>query len=272
MTQPPEPTVDGDLPPDDLPPDGDLPDDLAPDDETVVAEQPQASEHGEPAGAGLLAAVREIVLVLVIALGLSLVIKTFFVQAFYIPSESMQTVLEPGDRVLVSKLSPGPFSLHRGDVVVFADPGNWLNPAPAPVQGPVRSAVRNTLTFVGLLPSDSGEHLIKRVIGLPGDTVACCDPAGKLTVNGKAVDEPYLFPDNRPSDVDFTVTVPTGRLWVMGDHRSLSEDSRFHRDEQDGTVPVSAVVGRAFVVVWPFGRAHWLGNPSATFADVPAGR
>ena len=268
MTQPPEPTVDGDLPPDggDLPPD-----DLPPDDETPGAAQ-QASEPSESAGAGLLAAVREIVLVLVIALGLSLVIKTFFVQAFYIPSESMQTVLEPGDRVLVSKLSPGPFSLHRGDVVVFADPGNWLNPAPAPAQGPVRSAVRNTLTFVGLLPSDSGEHLIKRVIGLPGDTVACCDPVGKLTVNGKAVDEPYLFPDNRPSDVDFTVTVPTGRLWVMGDHRSLSEDSRFHRDEQDGTVPVSAVVGRAFVVVWPFGRAHWLGNPSATFADVPAGR
>jgi signal peptidase I len=247
VIHPPDPTVDADQPPDD--------------------DQPAVSR---PSGTGLLTAVREIGLVLVIALGLSLLIKTFFVQAFYIPSESMQTTLEPGDRVLVSKLTPGPLALHRGDVVVFADPGHWLNPVPEPDSGPVRKAIRASLTFVGLLPSDSGEHLIKRVIGLPGDTVTCCDSAGKVVVNGRSINEPYLFPGNRPSDVDFAVKVPAGRLWVMGDHRALSEDSRFHQGENRGTVPVSAVVGRAFVVVWPLGRLHWVGQPSASFAGIPA--
>jgi signal peptidase I len=222
------------------------------------------------AAAGLLAAVREVALVLAIALGLSLLIKTFFVQAFFIPSESMQTVLEPGDRVLVNKLVPGPLSLHRGDVVVFADPGKWLGEQPPVQRGALRTAVNDTLTFVGLLPSDSGEHLIKRVIGLPGDTVTCCDSSGRLVVNGKPVDEPYVFPGNRPSDVDFTVTVPAGRIWVMGDHRSLSEDSRYHRDDHDGTVPVDNVVGKAFVVVWPVSRWHLVHGAGSSFAGVPA--
>lgn len=231
---------------------------------------PQPGRPAEGAAAGLLAAVREVALVLVIALGLSLLIKTLFVQAFFIPSESMQTVLEPGDRVLVNKLVPGPLSLHRGDVVVFSDPGSWLGDPPPVERGALRSAVRNTLTFVGLLPSDSGEHLIKRVIGLPGDTVTCCDSAGHLVVNGKPIDEPYVFPGNRPSDVDFTVTVPKDRIWVMGDHRSLSEDSRYHRDDHDGTVPVDQVVGKAFVVVWPVSRWHLVHGAGTTFAGVPA--
>ena len=219
---------------------------------------------------GAFAVVREVVLVLVIALGLSLLIKTFLVQAFYIPSESMENTLLAGDRVLVSKLTPGPFSLHRGDIVVFADPGGWLQPQPKAPESPLRSVVRDTLTFVGLLPADSGEHLIKRIIGLPGDTVACCDSQGRVTVNGVPVDEPYLFPGNRPSEIDFSVTVPAGRLWVMGDHRSLSEDSRFHRDQHGGTVPISDVVGRAFVIVWPPGRMSLLHTPGAVFAAVPS--
>jgi signal peptidase I len=248
VTHSPEPAVDSDPDPD----------------------RQQPDPEAEHSGSGLFAAIREVALVLVIALGLSLLIKTFFVQAFYIPSESMQTMLEPGDRVLVSKLTPGPFTLHRGDVVVFADPGGWLGEPEPQHSGPVSSAVRSGLTFVGLLPSDSSEHLIKRVIGLPGDTVTCCDPSGHVVVNGRAINEPYLYPGNRPSDVDFSVQVPAGRLWVMGDHRSLSQDSRFNRDHHDGTVPIGDVVGRAFVVVWPLGRMHWIGQPTSSFAGVPS--
>jgi len=226
-----------------------------------------AGEH-KPVGT-MLGLLRETVTVVVIALGLSLLIKTFLVQAFYIPSESMENTLLIGDRVLVSKLTPGPFDLERGDVVVFSDPGDWLTLPPEPDDGPLREGFRDVLTFVGLLPADSGDHLIKRVIGLPGDKVACCDDQGRITVNGKAVDEPYLFPGNAPSDDDFSVTVPEGRLWVMGDHREVSQDSRYHRELADGTVPIDDVVGRAFVVVWPFDRAKLLRTPDV-FDQVPA--
>jgi signal peptidase I len=224
---------------------------------------------GHKPGGTMLGLLRETVTVVAIALGLSLLIKTFLVQAFYIPSESMENTLLIGDRVLVSKLTPGPFDLDRGDVVVFSDPGDWLTLPPKPDEGPLREGFRNALTFVGLLPADSGDHLIKRVIGLPGDKVACCDDKGRLTVNGKPVDEPYLFPGDEPSSDDFTVTVPAGRLWVMGDHRGVSQDSRYHRELADGTVAISDVVGRAFVVVWPFDRAKLLRTPDS-FDQVPA--
>jgi len=201
----------------------------------------------------------------------ALVVKTFLVQAFYIPSESMEATLLVGDRVLVSKVTPGPFDLGHGDVVVFKDPGGWLQPSEPPQDGAVRHALRTGLTFVGLLPQDSGEHLIKRVIGLPGDRVVCCDAQGRLTVNGEVVDEVYLAPGTEPSTLKFTVTVPAGRLWVMGDNRPFSEDSRFHTNlEGGGTVPVDDVVGKAFVVVWPIGRAGRLEAPDSVFARVPA--
>jgi signal peptidase I len=217
---------------------------------------------------GLLGLLRETVTVVVIALGLSLLIKTFLVQAFYIPSESMEDTLLIGDRVLVSKLTPGPFDLDRGDVVVFKDPGGWLSLPPKQDEGPVREGFRDVLTFVGLLPADSGDHLIKRVIGLPGDKVACCDDDGHVTVNGQPVTEPYLFPGDQPSEEKFSVTVPAGRLWVMGDHRSVSQDSRFHPEVADGTVAMSDVVGKAFIVVWPFERGKLLRTPDA-FDRVP---
>lgn len=204
---------------------------------------------------------RETVVVVVVALALSLFVKTFLGQAFYIPSVSMEDTLKVGDRVVVSKLTPGPFALRRGQVVVFTDPGGWLEndlePKAAP--GPLRAA----LTFVGLLPNDSGNHLIKRVIGLPGDRVACCDRSGRVTVNGIGIVEPYLRAGATPSEKAFDVTVPSGNLWVMGDNRQESSDSRYK-----GFVPISNVTGRAVAIVWPFSRADVLSRPEQTFAKV----
>ena len=220
-------------------------------------------ERRRPPRLGLLGMLREAVIVVGIALVLSLVVKTFLVQAFFIPSVSMEDTLLVGDRVIVSKLTPGPFSLKRGEVVVFTDPGGWLSPDE--VTKPDRGPLRSVLVFVGLLPNDSGNHLIKRVIGLPGDHVVCCDDHGRVTVNGVALDEGYLHPGDRPSEKTFDVRVPAGKLWVMGDHRAASQDSRF-----EGFVPISLVTGRAMAVVWPLSRTDWLGVPESTFARVPA--
>jgi signal peptidase I len=215
----------------------------------------------------------EIIVVLGMALLLSLLIKTFLVQAFFIPSSSMENTLLIGDRVLVSKLTPGVFELHRGDVVVFKDPGGWLTAErgqPAAQEDGVGGTVRNALSFVGLLPQDAGEHLIKRVIGLGGDHVVCCVAKGRITVNGAPIDEtPYLLPGAAPSDKGFDVTVPYGYLWVMGDNRPVSADSRLHRALNNGMVPLHDVVGKAFVIVWPFERAGGLGTPGQVFARVP---
>jgi signal peptidase I len=222
---------------------------------------PQAPQRRSAAG-GLFAAAKETVLVVAVALVVSLVVKTFLLQAFFIPSQSMEQTLDIGDRVIVSKLTPGPFELHRGDVVVFSDPGGWL-PETAPTQrGAVGTVVAEALTFVGLLPEDSDDHLIKRVVGLPGDHVVCCDASGSLTVNDTPVDESaYLADAAVPSLDDFDVTVPQGALWVMGDNRPESADSRYNRDKpSDGFVPVDLVVGRAYAVVWPVSHWAWLGG------------
>jgi signal peptidase I len=218
-------------------------------------------------------AVTEVAVVLGMALLLSLLIKTFLVQAFFIPSPSMENTLLVGDRVLVSKLTPGIFDLHRGDVVVFKDPGGWLSAeqlTPPPPDEGVGATVRRTLSFVGLLPQDAGEHLIKRVIGIGGDHVQCCDAKGRVEVNGVAIDETsYLFPGASPSEKPFDVQVPYGYLWVMGDNRPVSADSRLHRALNNGMVPVHDVVGKAFVIVWPFDRAGGLGIPPGIFGGVP---
>jgi signal peptidase I len=215
----------------------------------------------------LLRDAREILGTVAIALGIAIVIKTFLIQPFYIPSASMEETLRIRDRVLVSKLEPGPFELNRGDVVVFVDPGGWL---PPPTTEP--SVVSRALTFVGLLPANSGEHLIKRVIGLPGDTVKCCDPQGRILVNNQPLDEEvYLFPGDRPSTREFEVVVPDGRIWVMGDHRSVSEDSRYHDENGDfaaGAVPLDNVVGRAVLVMWPLSHWQWLSPPSEVYEGV----
>ena len=223
---------------------------------------------------GSLMVLRETVIVVGMALLLSLIVKTWLMQAFYIPSESMESTLLKGDRVVVSKLTPSPIELKRGDVIVFEDPDHWL-PQPVPVErSPLATALNNTFTFVGLLPSDEGNHLIKRVIGLPGDHVVCCDSNKKLMVNDVPLIEPYLFAGDEPSTETFDITVPAARVWVMGDHRSNSADSRPHDEKSGGikgSVPERLIVGRALSVVWPIRHWAWLANPGETFAKVPAG-
>ncbi|MFB7375687.1 signal peptidase I [Streptomyces sp. NPDC056222] len=220
-------------------------------------------------------AVKEIPLLITVALLIALVLKTFLVQAFVIPSGSMEQTIRIDDRVLVDKLTPWFGSKpQRGDVVVFKDPGNWLQDDTAPVtEDPIGvKQVKQALTFIGLLPSADEQDLIKRVVAVGGDTVECCGTDGRIKVNGVPLDEPYLHPGNEPSKIKFKVTVPAGRIFVLGDHRSDSADSRFHLDEKEqGTISEEDVVGRAVVIAWPV--SHWrrLEEPD-TFAAVPDGR
>ncbi|MFF7197647.1 signal peptidase I [Streptomyces sp. NPDC093221] len=204
-----------------------------------------------------------------IALVLALLIKTFLVQAFSIPSDSMQHTLERGDRVLVDKLTPWFGSKpSRGEVVVFHDPGGWLGENPPASGNAVTRGVQKGLSFIGLMPSAEEKDLIKRVIGVGGDTVEC-NGTGPVKVNGKALDEPYVFAGNTPCTPDrpFKVTVPKGRIWVMGDHRQDSLDSRYHMTlPGGGTVSDNEVVGRAVTVAWPVNRWDWLSIPS-TFSQ-----
>ncbi|GGW75295.1 signal peptidase I [Streptomyces lucensis JCM 4490] len=212
---------------------------------------------------------KELPILIVIALVLALLIKTFLVQAFSIPSDSMQNTLQQGDRVLVDKLTPWFGSEpERGEVVVFHDPDNWLAGEPAPTP----NAVQKVLSWIGLMPSAEEKDLIKRVIGVGGDTVEC-KKTGPLTVNGKALDEPYVYPGNTPCTQDdiggqFKVKVPKGYIWVMGDHRQNSRDSRYNQsDKNHGMVPVDKVVGRAIVKAWPINR--WGTLPVPDTFDQP---
>lgn len=213
---------------------------------------------------------RETGIVVLSALLLSILIKTFLAQAFYIPSGSMRDTLEVGDRVLVSKLTPGPLDVHRGDVVVFVDPDGWLEHEETEESSGIKAAVTKALTFIGLLPQHVGEHLIKRAIGVGGDEVVCCDEEGRISVNGDVIDEPYLRPGEEPSLVEFEVTVPDDHLWLMGDNRSNSQDSRSHQGNPGGgAVPLDNVVGTAVAILWPTESWSVLRNPGATFEDVP---
>jgi len=199
--------------------------------------------------------------VVVSALALSFLIKTFLFQSFWIPSGSMEPTLMYGDRILVTKWRPDPLPLRRGDVIVFKDPGAWLNHAPEDSTGAERVG-KEILTFTGLLPEDAGEHLVKRIIGLPGDHVECDDPEGKVSVNGEELTEDYIAPGARPCGQTFSVDVPDGYLWVMGDNRDNSADSRAHMGQPGGgTIPRDNIVGTAFALVWPFDRFTGLGNP-----------
>lgn len=245
---------------------------------STASTESRKERHADEAPVGGLAvlgaAIREFAIVVGMALVLSFIVKTWLLQAFYIPSGSMEDTLVLNDRVIVSKLTPGPIDLQRGDIIVFADPGQWLDATTPVKHGALGQIVSDTLTFVGLLPDNAENHLIKRVIGLPGDHVVCCDEGGRITINGTAIKEPYLKPGDAASEQDFDITVPSGRVWVMGDHRSNSADSRAHdgpeNDGSQGSVDERLIVGRAVALVWPLDHLTWLSNPKATFATVPA--
>ncbi|SFD00808.1 signal peptidase I [Streptomyces aidingensis] len=215
---------------------------------------------------------KELPILILIALVLALLIKTFLVQAFSIPSDSMQNTLQRGDRVLVDKLTPWFGSTpERGEVIVFHDPGNWLGDRPDSGGG-FWGTMQDGLSFIGLMPSAEEQDLIKRVIAVGGDTVECVR-GGPVTVNGKPMDESdFVYPGNTPcDDKPFgPITIPEGRLWVMGDHRQESQDSRYHTaGPGGGTISENDVVGRAIVVAWPPNRWSYLSVPDA-YEDVPA--
>ncbi len=227
---------------------------------------------------GWRAFVRDVLLILVAAVVISFLIKTFLIRSFYIPSESMMNTLEVNDRIIVNELVPDLVPIERGDIVVFRDPGGWLPPEPpAAEQNPVVSFFDWLLSIVGLTAPDSNDHLIKRVIGLPGDVVACCNEFGQMTVNGVPLDEVDLYvvlPDGvtKVSRDDFEVTVPEDSLWVMGDNRYNSQDSRYQQDTpSEGFVPFDHVVGRAILISWPIDRWTWLDNYPIVFSGVDEG-
>lgn len=228
-----------------------------------------AKAAGKMKGSPVLAWLKEVATVVVIAVVLSFLIKTFLFRAFFIPSESMVTTLDVDDRIFVNLLVPEPFALTRGDVVVFRDTKGWLPAAPETVQGPF-TWIQEGLTFVGLLPDNSEQHLVKRVIGLPGDHVVCCDAGGKLTINGTAINETYVNPGEVPQIRNFDVVVPEGKVWVMGDNRNHSADSRAHMDSDGGFIDLDDLEGKAAVIAWPLNRITTLGNYPDVFRNVPA--
>jgi len=202
---------------------------------------------------------RELPLLVVVALVASLLIKTFLVQFFYIPSGSMENTLQIKDRVAVNKVPFLSRNISRGDVVVFRDPAGWLPEIYDSSSNKYIAKLKTGLVAVGVLPNPAKQYLVKRVIGVAGDHVVCCNKSGKLTVNGKSITEPYIFAGNVASDMKFDVRVPEGKIWVMGDHRGASADSRFHQDDVNkGFVPLSRVTGRVFAVIWPYRNITYL--------------
>ncbi|MGC4772995.1 signal peptidase I [Micromonospora sp. DT44] len=195
---------------------------------------------------------KELPILLGVAILVAVLVRAFVLQTFFIPSPSMENTLKIDDRVLVNKLVYDFRSPHRGEVIVFKAPTAWSG-------------------------NPDGEDFIKRVIGIPGDHVVCCDPQERLMINGKSLDEPYIFSidgvQDKAADQEFDITVPKGRLWVMGDHRSASGDSLEHWQQSnqnitEATIPESEVVGRAFTVFWPVNRATWLTVPDQ-FDGIP---
>ncbi|RLU96656.1 signal peptidase I [Streptomyces griseocarneus] len=244
-----------------------------------TSEAPEASETPEPVGrrGGRLARARQWAgdggplrkawLLLAACMVFLLLLSSFVVQPFLIPSGSMENTLQVGDRVLVDKLAyrfgEQP---RRGDVVVFDGRGSFVHDAPS--ENLVTTLIRKGASSVGLM-SPAPTDYVKRVVGIGGDRVTCCDARGWLKVNGQPIDEPYLYPGDSASQVPFDIVVPEGKLWVMGDHRSDSRDSRDHLGEPGGgTVPVDRVIGRADWIGWPFGRIGSLDRTTA-FARVP---
>lgn len=206
------------------------------------------------------------VVVMVVIIAVVALIKTFIVQNFSIPSASMERTLMTGDRIIVSVWDRE--DVKRGDVVVFEDPDNWL---PQLQRSGVKGAAVTALEYVHLLPKNSGKHLIKRVIGVPGDHIVA-DGSGPMTINGVKVNETYLAKGVHSSDMAFDITVPAGYVWVMGDNRNNSADSRMHQsDAHHGLVPIKNIVGKTRMVVWPL--SHWSSVDSkGVFNTVPSAK
>lgn len=202
---------------------------------------------------------KELPILVVVALVVSLFIKSFLVQFFYIPSGSMENTLQIKDRVAVNRVPFVSNNIKRGDVVVFRDPNNWLPEIIDYSTNEYAAKVKGALVAVGVLPNPAKQYLVKRVVGIGGDRVVCCTKDGNLTINGVEVTEPYIFAGNKPSEMNFDVTVPKGKLWVMGDHRGASADSRYHQDDiNKGFVPLSKVTGRVVGVIWPLKNITYL--------------
>lgn len=206
----------------------------------------------------------EFPVLVVVALVVSLFIKTFLVQFFFIPSGSMENTLQIDDRVAVNRLPFISNNIKRGDVVVFRDPDNWLPAADVETAPFVIAKAKAALVAVGVLPNPAKQYLVKRVVGVAGDHVVCCTNTGKITVNGEVMNEPYIYAGNVPSDMNFDVTVPKGKLWVMGDHRGASADSRYHQEDiNKGFVPLNRVTGRVLAVIWPIKNISLVPNIDA---------
>ncbi|MBU6347676.1 MAG: signal peptidase I [Actinomycetales bacterium] len=194
---------------------------------------------------------RESVVVILSALVLSVIVRTFIFQAFYVPSASMENTLQINDRIVVSKISTKITGVNRGDVIVFHDPSNWLGTG---YSNPYGGKLGHFLQYVGIVPANSGKDLVKRVVGVAGDQIQCCDTKGRIIRNGAGIDEPYIKAGSTTSQVEFSVLVPDGHVFVMGDNRGNSEDSRFHLDLNNGMVPLKDVVGRVSLRIWPLDR------------------
>jgi signal peptidase I len=224
---------------------------------------------------GILLFLRDLLVIFVVAVLVSFLIKTFLIRSFFIPSQSMEETLVKDDRIIVNQLVPEVTPITHGDVVVFKDPGGWLPARVETPQPPLVAAVDWFLAFVGLSAPDSNDHLVKRVIGLPGDHVVCCNALGQMSVNGVPLEEPYVaLPpgETKVSRDDFDIVVSDDSLWVMGDNRYNSKDSRYNTDTPlEGFVPTENVVGRAFVVSWPLSNWAWLDNYPEVFEGVEEG-
>lgn len=235
----------------------------------------RAPSTGRSQGRGWLLFLRDVIVIVLIAVLVSFLVKTFLVRSFYIPSGSMEDTLLVNDRILVDEITPRFTSYDRGQIVVFRDPGGWLPPTTEEQRPAIVEGIDWFLSLVGLSAPDSDDHLVKRIVGTAGDHVVCCNAIGQITVNGVPIDESdYLkLPagESAASADPFDVVVPDDSLWVLGDNRYRSKDSRYNQDQPGrGFVPVDNVVGRAFLITWPLERFGMLDFHPEVFAGVPA--